>query len=171
MALIVEDGTGMATAESYLSVADVSAVLALTGEDAAWLALASDTVREQVARKVMRALENERTFRGQKKTAEQALEWPRVYATDDDGFLYEDTSIPEKLKTAFAVLCAAASVSGADLQPTQTTPGAVQSKSIRVGKIAIETTYSGGQSQVAFYRKAESLLAELVESSDVMVRA
>lgn len=171
MVLLVEDGSGLSTAESYLSVADVSAVLALTGEDAAWLALANDTAREQVARKAMRALENEHTFRGEKKTAAQALEWPRVNAEDDDGFLWESTEIPAKLKTAFALLCAAAAVSGADLQPTQTEPGSLQSKSIGLGKISISKTWAGGQSQVVFYRKAESLLSELVESSDVMVRA
>lgn len=171
MALIVEDGTGKSDAESYLSVSDISAVLAKTGEDAAWLALASDTIREQVARRVFRALDNEHFFRGEKKTAAQAGEWPRVNAYDDDGFLYSDTSLPAKLKTAFAVLCAAASVPGADLQPTQTAPGQVQSKSISVGKISIATSYTGGQSQVAYQRKAESLLSELVEDTTAMVRA
>lgn len=171
MALIVEDGTGMSDAESYLSVADISAVLARTGEDAAWLALASDTVREQVARKAMRALENERTFRGEKKTQGQALEWPRDDAEDDDGYLYANTEIPAKLKEALALLCAAAAVPGTDLQPTVTQPGRVQQKSIRVGKIAIATAYEGSQSQVTFHRKVESLLSELVEGADQMVRA
>ena len=169
MALIVEDGSGMSDAEAYLSVSDISSELAKTGEDAAWLALASDTVREQVARKAMRFLENERTVRGWKEFETQALEWPRVCATDDDGFVY--VGIPAKLKQAFALLCAAGAVSGADLQPTQAQPGQVQSKSLQVGKISISTTYSGGQSQVAFHRKAESLLSELVESSSLTVRA
>lgn len=171
MALIVEDGTGKADAESYLSVAEISAVLATTGEDAAWLALASDTVREQVARKTMRALETEHAFRGEKKTQTQATEWPRVNAEDDDGFCYPDDEIPTRLKTAFALLCAEASVPGTDLQPTQTQPGRVQSKSVTVGKISIATTYEAGQSQVAFRRKAEALLSELVEDASLVVRA
>jgi hypothetical protein len=171
MALVVEDGTGKPDAESYDSVAGISATLALTGENAAWTALASDTVREQVARRVFRAIDNENSFRGEKKTAEQAGEWPRVNAYDDDGFLYSDTAIPIKLKTAFALLCAEASVPGADLQPTQTEPGMLASKSIGLGKLTISKTWVGGQSPIAYRRKAESLLAELVESSDVMVRA
>ncbi len=149
----------------------MSAILAKTGEDAAWLALASDTVREQVARKVTRRMDTEERFRGSKKTAEQARQWPRVDAEDDSGWQYSDTSLPSNLKEAHAVLCAAASVVGADIQPDQTEPGEVKSESITVGKIAIATTYAGSRSQEVFYRRAEALLAQLVEPAGVLERA
>ena len=174
MALVVEDGTGKSDAESYNSVAEVSAYLAKTGEDAGWLALASDTVREQVARKVTRALDTEHTFRGEKKTAAQALEWPRSYAYDDDGFLYSDTAVPARLKEAHAQLCAVAAGSGGtqtDIQPDQTEPGSVQAEAVSVGPISISTTFTGGRSQVAYYRKVTRLLSELTESASVLERA
>lgn len=171
MALIVEDGTGKVDAESYNSVAEVSTTLAKTGEDAAWLALASDTIREQVARKATRRMDTESRYRGDKKTQAQALEWPRDDAVDDDGWAYDSTSLPSSLKVAHAQFCAAGAVSGADLQPTQTAPGTIKSKSIGVGPISKSVTYEGGLSPEVFYRKAESLLAELVEPAGVLERA
>lgn len=171
MALVVEDGTGKADAESYNSLSEVTTTLTKTGEETAWLALASDTIREQVARKVTRAMDTEHRFRGTKKKQEQALEWPKVDAFDDDGWPYPDDSLPARLKQAHAVLCAAASVPGADLQPDQTEPGAIESESISVGKISISTTYAGGKDQEVYYRKAESLLAELVEPAGILERA
>lgn len=172
MALVVETGEGLANAESYASLAEIGALLALTGEDAAWLAVAGgDTGREQIARKATRMLDTEYQFRGRKKTQEQALEWPRFYARDDDGWLYSDTALPPRVKEALAQLCAAGAVVGADLQPTLTQPGELKSKSLTVGKISISKTFAGVQSQEVYYRKAESLLSELVEDSAVVERA
>ena len=172
MALVVEDGTGKVDAESYDSVAGISATLAKTGEDAAWLALASETIREQVARKATRVLDSEYRFRGVKGTAGQALEWPRLDARDDDGYAYESNAVPTRLKQALAQLCAAGSVTGADLQPDQTTPGTVESESISIaGVISESITYQGGKSQSVFYRKAEGLLSELIETAGILERA
>lgn len=170
MALIVEDGTGKADAESYNSVAEVSSILALTGEGAAFDALA-ESVQEQLARKVNRAIDTEYLHRGRKKTSTQAAEWPRVGAYDDDGFAYSDTSIPARLKTAHALLCGEAAVTGVDLQPNVDEPGGVESESVRVGPITVSTTYSGAKGQEVFYRKADAMLAELVEDSSVIRRA
>lgn len=171
MALVVEDGTGLANAESYAALAEISAILALTGEDAAWLALADDTARERVARKQTRYLDTEYAFRGRKKTAEQSLEWPRMYARDDSQWLYEDDVIPKRLKEALAQLCAAGSVVGADTQPTQTQPGDLRSKSLTVGKISISKTYAGVSAQEVYYRKVDGLLSELVEDGAIVERA
>lgn len=174
MALIAEDGTGKSDAESYNSVAEVSAFLAKTGEDAGWLALAGDTVREQVARKATRALDTEWTHRGAKKSSTQALEWPRAYAYDDDGYAYSSVALPQRLKEAHAQLCGVAAGSGgtpADIQPDQTEPGDVQAESISVGPIALSTTFAGGRSASAYYRKVQGLLSELTESGMLMERA
>lgn len=173
--LIVETGAGLANADSYNSMAEVSATLAKTGEDVAWLALASDTVRDQVARKVTRAMDTENRFRGIKKTQEQALEWPREDAFDDDGWQYDSSSLPARLKAAHAALCGIAAGSGGvpiDLQPSLTEPGAVESESVDIaGAISVSTTYIGGKSQAAFYRVAESLMSELTEATGVLERA
>jgi hypothetical protein len=78
MALIVEDGTGKPDAESFISVADATAYHAARG-NAAWAALASDTLREQALRKgtdYMEQMYRER-WAGTRLTATQALSWPR----------------------------------------------------------------------------------------------
>lgn len=171
MSLIVEDGTGKVDAESYNSVAEIIAILTKTGEEAAFAALGSVTIQEQVARKATRKMDSELSYRGEKKTAEQSLEWPRIGAVDNDGWIYSSTSLPAKLKEGHAQYCAAASVAGADLQPDQSTPGEIESESITVGPISVATTYAGSQSQSVFYRKATALLSELTESAQVLERA
>ena len=48
MTLIVEDGTGLANAESYVSVADATTYHANIG-NTAWAAITSDATKEQLA--------------------------------------------------------------------------------------------------------------------------
>lgn len=79
MALIVEDGTGLSTAESYLSVADCDTYHSNRG-NTAWAALAT-TAKEQALRKATDYLVQEYRMRwkGTRMTAAQALDWPRAY--------------------------------------------------------------------------------------------
>jgi hypothetical protein len=171
VALIVEDGTGKSDAEAYDSLAGVTAELTKYGEEAAWLALVSDTVREQVARKAFRRMNSEPRYRGTKKTDTQAGEWPRVHAYDDDGWAYPDDEVPRALKEAFAQFCAEGSVPGADLQPNETTPGTIKSESVSIGPISEAITYESAKSSSVYYRKAQSLLRELVDPGGILERA
>ena len=50
MAIVVEDGTGKSTAESYISVADASTYHTARG-NTAWAALTTDALREAALRK------------------------------------------------------------------------------------------------------------------------
>ena len=81
MALIVEDGTGLPNAESFVSVADATADHDARGH-ASWAALASDTQREQALRRATGYMEQMYRMRwaGARRDARQALSWPR-YAT------------------------------------------------------------------------------------------
>lgn len=78
MALIVEDGTGLANSESYVAVADLTAYATkwgLTG-------FPSDTTKAEVLlRTATRAIDSLYDFIGDKASDTQALEWPR---TGDD---------------------------------------------------------------------------------------
>lgn len=74
MPLIVEDGTGLPNADSYVSVADCQAYaaahgLAFAGEEAAL---------EAALRNATLYLDGEYTYRGERATGTQALEWPRT---------------------------------------------------------------------------------------------
>jgi len=80
MALIVEDGSGLVNAESYISVADASTYHTNRG-NVAWGSIASDTIREQLLRKAteyMMAVYRLR-WAGYRYNSTQALDWPRLY--------------------------------------------------------------------------------------------
>lgn len=79
MALIVEDGTGLVNAESFISVADATKYHSDRG-NAAWAALATDTLREQALRRATDYMQQvyRLRWRGYRKTLAQAIEWPRL---------------------------------------------------------------------------------------------
>jgi hypothetical protein len=85
MALIVEDGTGKSDAESFISVADATTYHAARG-NAAWAALASDTLREQALRKATDYMEEVYRLRwaGSRTTSVQSLSWPRAFVPVPD---------------------------------------------------------------------------------------
>ncbi len=75
MSLVVEDGTGLANADSYLSVADATSYHASFGNDA-WAAATSDA-QEQALRRATQYVDANYSFRGSPLTTTQALAWPR----------------------------------------------------------------------------------------------
>lgn len=112
MALIVEDGSGVAAANSYVSVAEARAWVGARG-----LTLpAGDTAVEQLLLKAMDLLESYRSqFSGAKTSASNPLQWPRTGATLD-GVALDDDVIPTELKSALIQLAFDAQTT--DLQPT-----------------------------------------------------
>lgn len=160
MALVVEDGTGKADAESYISVVDASAYHTARG-NAAWAALASDTIREQCLRKATDYMvQNYRaSWKGARMTATQALDWPRgnVYTTpfingasNEYPYLVADDIVPTEVKNACAEL--ALKASSAELAP-DLAKDIIQQK---VGPIS--TTYSESSPQQKRYRAIDMIL-------------
>lgn len=79
MSLIVEDGTGLATAESYISVADADTYHSNRG-NSDWMALTT-AVKERllrIATDYMVAVYRLR-WDGYRYVNTQALDWPRIY--------------------------------------------------------------------------------------------
>lgn len=78
MALVTEDGTGRADAESYISVADATAYHAGLG-NTAWANVASDEEREQLLRRATGFMERRYRSRwaGMRLSVTQRLSWPR----------------------------------------------------------------------------------------------
>lgn len=79
MSLIVEDGTGLATAESYISVADADTYHSNRG-NTDWAALTT-TVKEQLLRKATDYMVAVYRLRwdGYRYVNTQSLDWPRIY--------------------------------------------------------------------------------------------
>lgn len=99
MAFVVEDGTGLPDANSYAEVdfADTyfeeRGITAWTGDPSqkqAWLIQATDYIEQVFAWR----------FVGVKATREQALSWPRVFATARDGTDLANDTVPSSLMRA-----------------------------------------------------------------------
>lgn len=141
MALIVEDGSGLPNAESYISVEDADAYFSARG-NASWAALTVEAKEAalRLATDYMSAAYGGK-WCGKRLTDTQALDWPR---TGRDG-------IPEALKRQCAELAVRASTG-----PLMADQGAaVQSET--VGPISV-TYAKGGSTGAVRYTAVDSAL-------------
>lgn len=108
MALVVEDGTGLDNAESYLSVNDADSYFETMRGDASeyasdWLSdTTTDPIKEACLRWATKLIDKLWRWDGQKSTTTQKLRWPRSYVYDDEGDQVEGDEIPDDLKWAVA---------------------------------------------------------------------
>ena len=166
MALTVETGSGSATADSYISLVDAATRHTNLG-NTAWAALASDTVREQYLRRATEYLEGayRPRWKGYRKTATQALSWPRtdVYleaytqgAAGSYPHLVADTIVPNEVKNA----CADLALKAATVTLAEDLGQAVVSEKIDV----IEITYDKNAPAYTQYRAIDMMLALYLKS-------
>lgn len=149
MAIVVEDGTIVTGANSYVSEADFSAYLSSRGKTFG----SSNGSKEQVLIKSMDYIEIQE-FIGTKLTKAQSLQWPRAGAVID-GFVIEQDEIPEDLK--YAQLDTALSI---DEGNNPLDPLDRETKREKVGDIEVE--YSDGASDDVELRSVDSRLKKLV---------
>lgn len=156
MALIVEDGSIVEGAESYITVADATTYFEARG-NAAWSALASDTVREQVLRKATDYMLGRYglLWKGDRVSELQALDWPRS-AAYANGYLIDSGEVPLKVQHACAELAVRASAG--DLSPDV----GAQVKSETVGPISV--TYADGARQTEAYKAVDAMLSAYLKS-------
>lgn len=102
MALVVENGTGLAAAESYASAAEYVAYRAARGD-----AEAEDADEEEVVEPALRratayidGVYGDRWPGRRVKGRDQALDWPREYARDRGGYEIPKTQVPIEVKRA-----------------------------------------------------------------------
>lgn len=91
MAIIIEDGTIVANANSYVTEAELTTFatdrgITIAGTNSELIYQAMDYIEQQ-------------NFIGNKSTQAQALQWPR-YNAYIDGYLVASTTIPQDLKNA-----------------------------------------------------------------------
>ena len=155
MALIVENGSQVAGAESYASVADASTYFTARA-NAAWAALASDALREAALRQACDYIEAVYGLRwkGERVAITQALSWPRDGVVVD-GVELSTTAIPAALMRANIEL--ALKASAGELLSDQ----GAQVISETVGPISV--TYAAGARQATRYAYVENMLAGLLD--------
>lgn len=160
MALVVENGTGLSTAESYVSVADATARHAALG-NAAWAALDSDTIREQALRRATNYMVQ--TYRsrwaGSRINSTQALDWPR-YDVSVDGYSVDSNIVPADIVNACADLALKAS--------TDTLNADLERAIIREKVGPLETEYSAYSPQRPRYPAIDGALAPYLTGSASM---
>lgn len=164
---VVEDGTGLSTANSYCSVATANAYHTSYGSPATWTA-ATTAQKEEALRIATQALDLRYGLRwsGYRQTAEQGLDWPRDYAYDQGGRAIGDDDIPTRLAhaTAYAALL---HLNGTTLVPESVEIGEVSSESKSVGAVSKSVTYSSAKPAYTRLVKLDWMLATagLIEAS------
>lgn len=170
MPLIVEDGTGLSTAQSYVSVADADAYHTLYGNPTVWTALTT-TQKEGHLRLATRYLDLTYggMWTGQRSLRDQALDWPRHGTPDRDGYLPAVNSVPQQIKDACSIM---ALMSASDeLIPNIDNPGTIKKTATKVGEISEFIEYQGGRSQIKRYRIVDLLVAEFLCGGTDVVRS
>jgi hypothetical protein len=153
MALVTEDGTGLPTAESYLSVADADTYWSNRG-NAVWAA--ADTADKEVAlRKATQYLDTTFIWIGVLADTAQALNWPRSGADDAEGRNLVN-EVPVLVKNATAELALAA----LSAELLVTTSRDDRAKRVKAGSVEVE--FEAGVSSQKSYTLAERMLAPLV---------
>ena len=179
MTLIVEDGTGVQNAESYLSVIDFQAYCAKLGKD---LTGPTVTTCEQALRRSTAYIDNtyRRRFTGLRAYRRaQSLEWPRIgayYTYDDPGgptpypSWYNSLAqfdpiganqIPQEILNATAESAFREVIVPGSLLPDLDRDNAV--KMLKAGSVTIE--YQPNAPMVATFQEIEAALSGLLMPS------
>jgi hypothetical protein len=132
MALIVEDGTGLANAESYISEADATAYWASRLNDA-W-ANATAPQREASLRNAADYLSYVYGWPGQPSTTTQRLSWPRA-GVPSGAATFPSTAIPQQIIDAQLFL-ALSDLSSPILIKPVADPRALLKQTTTVGKVS-----------------------------------
>ena len=156
MAFVVEDGSALEDANSYISVQFFKDFHGDRGRD---VSAFTDTEIEGGSVQATDYVEKRYgiRFRGWKRSKRQALEWPRINAFDNDDYTFDSNEVPAQLQKGVAEYALLALQLGRDLAPpptpkfsilnpetgTNTTgEGVLSKKREKVGPIEEETQFS-----------------------------
>lgn len=163
MALIVETGTGVVDANSYITVAEATAYHTLYG-NTDWAG--DDATLEQALIVSCLALDllYGPKYVSQRLTNTQPLLFPRYAFTDNTGQTHTSNVIPKRLKDAQAEL-ALLYIQGVDVFPEENQTTGITQESIKLGDIQTSTTYSKAPQKATFdgFRKIDITLYPLLK--------
>ena len=131
MALIVETGSVVTGAESYVTVAEADTYWS-NRNDTVWAALAT-AAKEANLRIATRWIDSNYSWLGEITNHDQALDWPRFGVVDRDNRGYDSDEIPQCLKdavceAAFQQNSAALDVSSTSRQVTKEKLGPMETE-------------------------------------------
>ena len=160
MTLVIEDGTKVTGANSYITVAEYE-----TWVDARFgtnhTGHGDDALVERYILRAMDYFERQ-AFRGVKANEDQPLQWPR-YNVAIDGYYKDATEIPDEVKTALYELTRAEETSDGLLNEIKR-----KTKREKIGDIEVE--YSDSSASRDMLPAVSQALRKLVISSMQVVR-
>jgi len=157
MALIIEDGTGVADADSYLAIDDAD--FAAFGHTA-WALETVDAVKEVALRQATEYLDATYSFKGTPSNGEQGLSWPRS-GVEVGTKTYGSASVPREVKRACMFIAVDYLVNGDPDAIVDPTTQIKRFKSKIDGVNEKETEYRETVSTLRRYPRVEKLLANL----------
>lgn len=162
MALVLEDGSGLAGAESYASVNEATAYYAARNKGDDWDAVEDKEAALRNATDYLTAAYNGK-WAGTRVNSVQALDWPRIDVPWPDSPLgyYPSNSLPQALKRACIELALRA-----EAAPLLADEGReTVSETVDV----VSVTYAEGKSQQTKYTMVASLLRPLLVGGGSMI--
>ncbi len=162
---IVEDGSIVTDANSYLAVADADQYFNNHSDPVAWTgAITAD--KEDALRIATQYLDIRYIWKGITADAVQELDWPRASVIDENDRSVDSDIIPQDVKdaTAEAALRHINEVAdGSSLIPDQTTPGSIRKTQDKVDVLETMIEYAGAAQQQKAFPLIDHLLRGLIE--------
>jgi len=158
MALVVEDGTGQATADAYISIAECDTYHTDRGHST-WSG--TDAEKQAAIRLATGYIDGHYGERwpGYRTDDDQALDWPRYEAYDRDGWEIDHNAVPQAVK--YAACEAALRALTGELAPDLDRGGAIASQTVG----PITTNYQPGAPATTRYRVIDHHLRRIVGGS------
>lgn len=103
MDIVVEDGTGIVTANAYATVEEVDDILSVNIHSQ-WPAIASEATKANLIIWASRLLDERVRWYGHKTYKSSGMAWPRTCVRDKEGCLIDDDIVPQQVKIATAIL-------------------------------------------------------------------
>ncbi len=157
MAIVVEDGTGLSNAVSYISLVDATAYFEARGVET-WADVGDTVAQEAALVRATFALDAwlRGRWTGKKKTSSQSLAWPRTDVIDEEGYEVPSDVVPTPVKHACCEV-ALIELSGSFLTKSVSNENAVSSTS--VGPVSV--SYRSDAPTVTTYPHIEAMLRGL----------
>lgn len=156
MALTPEDGSQVAGANTYATVAEADAYFALRGKTAAWDAVTDKESALILAADYLAQAYGSR-WAGTRVSATQEMDWPRS-GVMLHSFVYSDAAVPVAVQSAQIEL--ALKAASGELLPDS------DRRAIKRQKLdVLEIEYSGNQVEGTIYKAVDAILKHVLDGS------
>ena len=174
---VVEDGTGLTDANSYISDTDADDYFDNHGPSARfalWTA-AAGPIRQEALRLATQYLDvtYEGRWRGNRTNKTQSLSWPREGVEDDDSFRFDNDVLPQDLLDATSEAALRSLTEGTTplVPDLDTDSQGISRDRVVVGPITSDVSYTGTNTEFKKFSLVDRLLKSLIHAGGAIVRA